>query len=751
MSEGTECVTDSDPVSWCAVWYPTSFLAYTGDPDTPVYGRIYQPGMTEQSSSHANIHAQLGFTQKSIAYPVITTDLTWVDASFNLAGLGDFGNDHEYVGAIPATTAGQLNYVYRFSVNAGDSWTYCDTLGVINAASVVPGTATVSGENPNSPVLELVAPPSLGIDSYSFQVRYIPGQSGAPYDPAKSAFKLNGTPTAVSFDDSTGIFNVSATGVSQGKYAYLFRVKDTLDEAVTLFVPFWLQDGTFEWRDAFLYQIVTDRFVNGSTANDDPVGAPVEPAGDWQGGDFAGVVGKIEDGYFEALGVNALWISSPILNTDRHEPGKNANIGHDFAAYHAYWPIATGWTEDNPLPGISSPIEHHFGTAQELAQLVQKAHEHGIRVLVDFVPNHVHTDAPLYQAHSTDGNWWHLPYDDCSVNNGWDTRRFTCWFDPFLPDFNCSDAAVRDTITAHAVWLIQEFNLDGFRVDATKHVVPDIVVDLRSQIEEKVSTTGLHFYMVGETLTANDDWVKEIVGSDRLDGSVNDPLHYNIVDTFLSGTKSPTDFDAFLSHNDSVWTSYYQDALLVNFMGSHDTPRAITIANGDDVNAIWSSRPQTPTSEAPFKRLRMAQTFLFTYQSIPVLYMGDEFGMPGASDPDNRRMMAFGNALSSYQTATLEHARKLGKLREQHVALRRGDRPILLVDGEVYVYARKSGSDVVLVAFNTSESTKSRNVNVAALGLSGALTNALGGGTISVAGGHVALSLPALSSAVYVP
>ncbi len=749
--EADSCVADTDTVTWCAVWYPKSFIAGLGDPETMVYGRIYQDQLTTLPDAQPVIHAQLGYSTKPVSYPVITTDLTWVDAGFNLSGQGDYQGDHEYMGAIPSLIEGQYNYLYRFSIDSGESWTYCDTVGVITDTGIVPGQASISGDNPDIPVLALVAPPTIGASSYSFQVRYTAGQAAAGYDPANSVITLNGEVVNVSFDDQTGIFDLSATDVDLGKFAYLFRVKDTEGHAATLFVPFWVEAEPFDWTDAFLYQILTDRFVNGNLANDDPIGPPTDAAGDWQGGDFAGVVNKIEDGYFAAMGVNVIWISSPIQNTEKSEPGKDSNLGHVFSAYHAYWPIATGWTHENPLAAISSPIDHHFGSEAELRSLVETAHTYGIRVLVDFVPNHVHTDAPLYQEHQSDDSWWHLPYDYCGSDNGWDDRRFTCWFDPFLPDFNCSNPEVRKVIVDHAIWLVQEFNLDGFRVDATKHVVSEILLDLRAGIEQEISTTGLHFYMVGETLTGNDAWVKEIVGTDLLDGSVNDPLHYKMVDTFLTGSVNPWDFDGFLTHNDSVWTDHYADTLMVNFLGSHDTPRAISIANGDDVNAIWDNRPQIPTADAPFQRLRLAQTFLLTYRSIPVLFMGDEFGMPGACDPDNRRMMVFDTDLSAHQSATIEHARKLGKLREQHVALRQGDRSVLLVDDQVYSYGRKLGNNVVLVAFNTSTSSQSRSIDVSSLGLSGSLTDALGGGTVSISDGQVSLTLPALTAAVYVP
>ncbi len=600
---------------------------------------------------------------------------------------------------------------------------------------------------PAGPALQLAALPTVGADSYSFKVVYVPHSSGDALDLAASAVTLNGAAAAVPYDAATRTFTASATGVAPGKYGYLFRVKDTGGRASTLFVPFWVEATAFTWKDAFLYQIMTDRFVNGDPSNDAPVGTG-EAATEWQGGDFEGVLAKLP--YLEQMGVNTVWLSSPVSSTSAKEPGKGEGAGHTFSAFHGYWPIATGWTHEAPLPGGVTAIERRFGTADDLKLLVNEAHERGMRVLVDFVPNHVHTDARLFQDHGTDAAWFNLsPKKICGVDADWDSRpdNQICWFDPFLPDFNTQNPAVNDAIAAHAVWLAQEFNLDGFRVDASKHVFADVLVAMRSRIDREVSTTGLHFYMVGESLGGNEGMIKDCMGPNKLDGSVNDPLHYAIVDVLLTRSKGGTDLENAVRYDEYTWTNGFPEALMGHFMGSHDTARAISIAAGN-VGGPWSGQPGVPSDFRPFGRLRLAQAFLLTYNSIPILWMGDEYGQPGSRDPDNRRMMKFDADLTQLQRETLAHAQKLGKARLAHPALRRGSRTTLSVEGEFYAYGRKDGADAVVVALNLSEGTVTKALDVGSLGLSGTLTDALSGRTFAVNGSTVSVTLDGLSALV---
>jgi glycosidase len=639
---------------------------------------------------------------------------------------------------------------------------------------------------PPKPTLQLVAPPTTTATSYTFSVKFVPGT--ADLDPTKTVVTVNGAPapaSSFSYDGSTRTFAVNVTSgvTSPNKYGWVFKVVDTAGVATNIFVPFWVGSDTFEWRDAFLYEVMIDRFVVGGTGNGATSGGNTDLAGQWMHGDFGGVTAKINAGYFDQLGVNALWISSPILNSTLCEEGAGANAGHCIAAYHSYFPMATGWvdgSENDPMfknAGITTPIDPHFGTIADLQALVAAAHAHGIRVVSDFVVNHVFADAappngqspesaPLWTAHATDSAWFNVPYNasinDCGDENLWDTdisqqwNRETCWFDPYLADFNSASSAVDDLVAAHAVWLMETFNLDGFRVDAAKQINNGVALAMRAALDQAVSTQ-LPVYLVGEALGGDVGNVMDCVGVDKFDGSLNDPLHNSIVSTFLYGSENATSFDGDVQYDEATWTGVYGQALMGHFFGSHDVPRAISAAAGDNLGDPWNDKPPAQeTNGTAFARLAMAQAFLLTYDSLPILWMGDEFGQPGAIDPDNRRMMRFGTDLSVQETAALGIAQKLGTTRLAHSALRRGNRTRLYVDTQsgngFYAYARQDGDDIVIAAFNLDTSPATRTFQLAAGGvnLMGTVKDVLSGTTATVSTGNLTVTVPPLTAAVYV-
>ena len=506
------------------------------------------------------------------------------------------------------------------------------------------------------------------------------------------------------------------------------------------------------------------------------------------------------------MGVNTLWLSSPVLGTNLCEMGVGANAGHCLSGYHSYFPIASGWTygsENDPMftgNGITNPIDPHFGEAADLNALVNAAHQHGIRVLTDLVVNHVFADSsppspqtaqlgPLWIAHQADPTWFNIPYsgsvNDCGSNGSlWDTpdtlnssyefndtwNRADCWFDLYLPDFNTSNPTVNDTVVNHAIWLMEQFNLDGFRVDAVKQVMNDVCIDMRSKIDAAIST-NLPFYMVGEALGGVQANVFDCVATNMLNGSMDDPMHNTIVGTILqsdtSGEGPAQDlYNGVVADEGPSWTGSVSGALMGHFFGSHDTPRAISLAAGDSNGNPWSGAPpaQEPNGSPAFSHLQLAQAFLLTYDPIPVIWMGDEFGQPGTIDPDCRRMMRFGTDLSTSEQATLTNFQKLGTARAAHSALRRGPRTNLWVDSTFYADGRvdSSNGDTVIVALNLGTTQVTRTMNVGNIGLAVGtqLTDALSGATATVAPGGVdpdggvwpaaiAITLPGLTAAVF--
>ena len=168
-------------------------------------------------------------------------------------------------------------------------------------------------------------------DSYVVVAAYT---GAGTIDLAASEVRINGTPIDATdaFDVDAQTFKIHTTGVEPSKYSVLFRLRDDAGADLRpVFVPMWVGAGTryagFTWHDSILYQIFTDRFFDGDPSNnlDNSAGdlaRVTDVRSQWQGGDFAGITKKLREGYFEAMGVNTLWISSPILNSHRSQPAR---------------------------------------------------------------------------------------------------------------------------------------------------------------------------------------------------------------------------------------------------------------------------------------------------------------------------------------------------------------------------------------------------------------------------------------------
>jgi len=451
--------------------------------------------------------------------------------------------------------------------------------------------------------------------------------------------------------------------------------------------------AAMDWRDSIMYFVMIDRFANGDPANDAPI-AGVEQPGQYQGGDYKGLKQKIDEGYFNDLGVNTLWLTSPIDNADNANPGSD---GHQYSGYHGYWPKNLEASETK------------YGTEAELAAVVDAAHARGIQVLVDYVMNHVHSSSTVYQQHQD----WFWPNTNGSGGNcvcgqgcSWDADRIRCWFDPFLPDFDFRNADARRYSIENAVAWAKRIGIDGFRLDAVKHLETVWLTDLRARITPEVAWDQ-PFYMVGETFDGSRDLIKSYVDRSMLDGQFDFPLRGKILENVLRRDGSMADLGGFLATNDGF---YGPDSVMSTFIGNHDVPRAVHIAEDapqfgawdGGKNRAWSNQPQLPASANPFQRLAVAYTLLFALPGIPMIYYGDEFGMAGAGDPDNRRFMQWSGHTAN-QTALRDRIAGLAKARAQHLAMRRGTRQQLGVSNDVMVFKMTAPGDTVFVTLNRGD------------------------------------------------
>lgn len=459
--------------------------------------------------------------------------------------------------------------------------------------------------------------------------------------------------------------------------------------------------GVFDWRDAVVYFVFVDRFLDGDPTNNGSKISGVDDAGQYLGGDWAGVKKKIDEGYFEGLGVNTLWVTVPVQNADDYGGLGVGGDPHRYSSYHGYWP-----------KDVTKP-EARFGSLADLKAMVDAAHAHKLKVLFDYAMVHMHDSAQVYKDHK---DWFHASGCICGSSScPWETTGDRCWFTDYLPHWNFKVKEARDYSVGNAVQWIKDTNIDGFRLDAIKHVDGAWLTDLRSRVETEITPkSGQRFYMVGETYDfGNRDYLKSFIDpATKLDGQFDFPLRLKLLQSVLTRKAPMGDLASFMDSNDGFYGS---NAVMSTWIGNHDLGRVIHMAEdtpmwgdpySDGKDRAWSGRPSLPGYRAPFERLANAFAVLFTSKGAPLVYYGDEVGLPGAGDPDNRRMMQW-SGYSADQTWLKDRVSKLLAIRAAHPALRRGTRKTLSLDADLWFYSMTTAGDTVYVAINRGDGSKS--------------------------------------------
>ena len=489
------------------------------------------------------------------------------------------------------------------------------------------------------------------------------------------------------FTQNGATWELDLTELTDGKHSITLAADGKESLAV-----FWTgPNADFVWDDALIYMVMTDRFVNGNTSNDgSPSGA--ESEADWMGGDLEGVTQMIESGYFTDLGVNALWISP--FNTNPTESYVAADGQHQVSGYHGYWPIEP------------RQVDPRFGGEAALTEMVESAHDAGLRVMADFVVNHVHEDHVYAQEHPE----WFNQGCICGTDMcDWTDRRLDCLFMDYMPDLDWKNRDASEQIIADALWWAETFDLDGLRVDAVKHVDDHAITNLATRINERFEATGTDFYLKGETamgwsghsLEDNAEQYQTInryIGDNALDGQADFVLYHAVVDNvFTTGNMNYQHLDYWTNRSQD---QYVDGAIMVPYLGSHDSSRYLSRIQNDGTQ--WNQweeqeRPNTPSS-ASYQSAKQGVAWLLTTPGAPMLYMGDEFGQHGGADPDNRRMLDFN--LNDGQQDLKNFTSEIANLRLENEALRRGVYSTFHAEADLLAYEMTTDEQSLLVVLN---------------------------------------------------
>ncbi len=529
---------------------------------------------------------------------------------------------------------------------------------------------------------------------------------------------------------------IPRSALSEGRHTLRVTATDAAGRAARpVHVPFWLDARG--WSSGVMYYAFVDRFANGDASNDRREGT-TSASTDYVGGDWAGLAAKLDD--LAELGVTVLWITAP---QDNAAGAWGSTCDATYSGYHGYWPAS------------ADGLEEHFGDEDALRALIDGAHARGIRVLADWVGNHVHEDHPYVREHPE----WFTGRALCGDANNWNDIPETCWFDSFLPDVRYYDTAPLEAFVDDAVTFARRWDLDGYRVDAVKHMPHSVFHNFAARVHGELEQVE-DFYTVGETFSGDRDLIARYVGPDELDGQFDFPLYWAIVAAFARDDIGLSSGDGALRDVLAASRAAWGGAIMGTFLGNHDVARFIAQASGE-VGSLYGDSPcgdgglrtpdVAPGWDEPYRRLMLAWTFLFTNEGLPLIYYGDEIGLPGYNDPDNRQPMRF-TGLTPDEEAVRSHVATLGALRRDHPAASSGTAVSWWEnEPDLWAYARVAGDDAILVVLNRGAGSRTLSNGLSWAGLSaGTWRDVLTGERFTSDGDTLRFDVPGLSSRVLV-
>jgi glycosidase len=503
-------------------------------------------------------------------------------------------------------------------------------------------------------------------------------------------------------------------------------------------------------QDDVMYLIMPDRFANGDPTNDEPAEAPgshdrSRPRA-YHGGDLRGIQNHLQ--YLKDLGVSTLWLTPIVKNGAAQD-------------YHGYGAVDL------------YAVEPHLGTLKDYQDLIAAAHKQGMKIFFDIVPNHVGPKHP-WVSNPPLPDWFHGTLQDhldsfspikgsfygktggqAAANDPFEAlvdphapvrmkRNLTeGWFFGVLPDMNTENPVVEQYLLENSIWWAEISGLDGFRVDTFPYVGRKFWADWHAGLHRfypRLTTIGEVFHPDASVTSFFVGGVRRYDGIDSGLSTVFDfPMFFTLRDVLLGNAPVGRIADA-LRHD----ALYVHPQMLVPFFANHDVPRFASAEGSSSA------------------RLKLAFGLTLTLRGVPEIYYGDEIGMPGGGDPDNRRDFPggwIGDANNAFtesgrtreQQETFAYVQSLLRLRREHAALRSGWLWHMASDESAYVFARESGEERLVVAFNNADQPRELHIALADTPAQKATEIAImfGEAKAEMAGREIRIVMPAQSLSIF--
>ncbi len=463
-----------------------------------------------------------------------------------------------------------------------------------------------------------------------------------------------------------GIKNIPVTVTLNSGTVHNLSVSLTIEQRKTGSVT------DFDWDEAVIYFMLTDRFYDGNTSNNKAAGASVynpDNAGLYHGGDFAGVTKKLD--YLQELGINTIWITPIVDNIPSTSASGNSQIPV-YAAYHGYW--ARDFEK----------LNSNLGTESEFRTLISEAHKRGIKIMVDVVLNH--------SGYGTESSALFLGMLRTSTTTVPGSDIYASLSG--LPDFLTEYPAVREKLIAWQTAWMTEYDIDYFRVDTVKHVDDTTW----KAFKNSVTKSNPSFKMIGEYWGASYSNQCGNLSTGTLD-SLLDFGFKGYVKQFVSGSMSAVE-STLEKRNAAINNT----AMLGSFLSSHDE------------DGFYYSLKKSYSASAAEALMKVAASMQITAKGQPVIYYGEEIGLSGANNyPAYDNRYDFDWSLVNESNTLYTHYKKMLNIRKTYSKIfAKGDRKSIAVsDNEGYmVFSRNYNGSGLVIGLNIKNTGKTVSVKV---------------------------------------
>ncbi len=418
---------------------------------------------------------------------------------------------------------------------------------------------------------------------------------------------------------------------------------------------------TPDWvKDTIWYQIFLDRFNNVDNTSNLPWGKLPVHNNEFYGGNLKGVIDKLP--YLKDLGINGIYFT-PIFE---------APTAHKYDTTNYF------------------KIDPQFGTNEDFGLLVQKAHELGIKVMLDGVFNHCGFDHPFFQDVVKNGE--KSIYKDCFfidkfpvvnfplTDQGKPTHYYgielnlkTFAFTPHMPKWNTEHPLAQQHLLDSIRFWIETYDIDGWRLDVSNEISHDFL----RQIKKVSRAAKKDTFILGENWDSSYPWLH----GDQLDSVMNYDLSYPLWKYLEHKIDYMTFRDMVITYLATTPKNVMEN--MFNLVGSHDTIRIKRRLKDDP------------------RRVKLSYLWMFLSSGAPNIYYGDEIGLTGEHDPDNRRCMLWDE---KDQDLDFKHfVKSLITLRKSHPAFLSYDYQFLSSDH--LIFSKTEGSDTIYTIMNQAETT----------------------------------------------